>query len=162
MAITKAKKKEILEKVGDAVKGAQSVVFVNFNGLNVTDTTTLRAGLRNEGVGYTVAKKTLVNRVLDEANISGDKPVMEGELAIAYADDLLAPAREVYEFSKKHKENIAIVGGIFDGVYKSKEEMMEIALIPSMKTLRAQFVNIINSPIQGFAVALNAIAEKKA
>jgi ribosomal protein L10 len=39
--------------------------------------------------------------------------------------------------------------------------MESIALIPSQKTLYAQFVNIINSPIQGFVVALNAIAEKK-
>lgn len=162
MAITKAKKKEILEKVGDALNGSQSVVFVNFNGLTVNDTTALRADLRKEGVGYTVAKKTLVGRALDTLSVAGDRPTFDGELALAYADDLLAPAREVHEFSKKHKDNIAIVGGIFDGVYKSKDEMMEIALIPPLKTLRAQFVNIINSPIQGFAVALNAIAEKKA
>ncbi len=55
-----------------------------------------------------------------------------------------------------------ILGGVFDGVYKSKEEMTEIASIPSLQTLRGMFVNVINSPIQGLAVSLNQIAEKKA
>ena len=40
--------------------------------------------------------------------------------------------------------------------------MTEIALIPSRETLLAQFVNIINSPIQGFASVLDQIAEQKA
>jgi ribosomal protein L10 len=39
--------------------------------------------------------------------------------------------------------------------------MMAIALIPSQQTLYAQFVNVINSPIQGLVVALSKIAEKK-
>lgn len=161
MAITKEKKKEILEKVRTAVDGAQSVVFVNFNGLNVSDTTELRSVLRNEGVGYTVAKKTLIGRALDNKDIKGERPEFEGELAIAYGEDLLAPAREIHTFSKKHKDNIAILGGIFEGEYKSKDEMLAIATIPPLQTLRAQFVNVINSPIQGFVMAVNAIADKK-
>jgi ribosomal protein L10 len=40
-------------------------------------------------------------------------------------------------------------------------EMTEIATIPSKHTLYAQFVNVINSPIQGLAVSLSKIAEKK-
>ena len=43
----------------------------------------------------------------------------------------------------------------------SKEEMMAIALIPSQQTLYAQFVNVINSPIQGLVMALDAVAKKK-
>ncbi len=43
----------------------------------------------------------------------------------------------------------------------NKAEMMEIATIPSRETLLGMFVNVINSPIQGFVVALNSIAEKK-
>ena len=42
-----------------------------------------------------------------------------------------------------------------------KEEMTNIAMIPPMEVLRAQFVNLINSPIQQFVVALDQIAETK-
>ncbi len=162
MAITKDKKKEIVAKVKDAVDSADSVVFVNFHGVGVLDTTELRKNLRDEGIGYTVAKKTLIKRVLEESKTDGIVPSLDGELAIAYGKDLIAPARGVYEFQKEHKDSVAILGGIFEGRYMNKEEMMDIAAIPSTPVLYGQFVNLINSPIQQFVSALGQIAEKRA
>lgn len=161
MPISKSKKKEIIEKVSDFMKDAKSVVFFNFKGFNVKNTIEMRRKLRESKVGYMVAKKTLAKRVFDDVKITGEMPKIVGETAMAYSADLVAPAREVYNFQKKYKENLSIVGGIFDGKYVTKEEMMAIALIPSQQTLYAQFVNVINSPIQGLVMALDAIAKKK-
>ena len=161
MPISKGKKKEIVEKVSGLLKDSKSVVFFNFKAFNVKSTIEMRRALREAKVGYLVAKKTLAKRAFDEAKISGEIPAMFGETAMAYSADLIAPAREVFNFQKKYKDNLAIVGGIFDGKYMSKEEMMAIALIPSQQTLYAQFVNVINSPIQGLVMALDAIAKKK-
>ena len=61
---------------------------------------------------------------------------------------------------KKLDGKVSIIGGIFDGEYKSQAEMLSIASIPSLQVLRGMFVNVINSPIQRFAIALNAIASK--
>lgn len=162
MAITKEKKVEIISSLTDVIKKSLSLVFVNFHGLSVSNTTALRSKLREDSVGYMVAKKTLVKKVLGDSKIDGDIPVLSGELALAYGEDLITPAREVYEFQKAHKGNITILGGVFEGVYKNKEEMTEIASIPTPIVLRGMFVNVINSPIQGLVVALNAIAEKRA
>ncbi|MFA6339240.1 MAG: 50S ribosomal protein L10 [Candidatus Paceibacterota bacterium] len=161
MALTKQEKTEVIEKVNDALKDSASVVFVNFHGLSVKDATDVRRALRNSEVGYIVAKKTLAKRALDEKKVEGEMPELPGELAIAYGSDLIAPAREVYSFQKKLADKISIVGGIFEGKYMNKEQMMEIALIPSRQTLYAQFVNLINSPIQGLVIALDAIANSK-
>jgi len=109
-----------------------------------------------------VAKKTLIKRTLSEAGIKGEFPELNGEIAIAYGTDLTAPAREINEFVKKFKDNIAIAGGIFEGRYMDKTEMAEIASIPPLKTLYGMFVNIINSPIQRCAIALDQIARSKA
>lgn len=161
MAKTKEQKTEVIEKLTEAVKNAGSVVFVNFHGLGVTDTNEMRSALKEDDVKYFVAKKTLTNRVLENAGIEGEIPTFEGELAVAWGDDQVAPARGVQEFVKKHKEQLSILGGIFEGKFMDKEEMTVIASIPSMKTLYAQFANVINSPISGLVVALGQIAEKK-
>jgi len=161
MALTKDKKKEVVEKVSDAVKKSKSVVFVNFHKLTVAKATKLRRALREAGVGYTVAKKTLARIALNNAKVEGTMPALDGEIAFAYSEDLTAPAREVYKFQKEFKEGLSIVGGVFDGKYMDKVAMMEIASIPPTQVLRGQFVNIINSPIQGLVMALNAIAGKK-
>lgn len=160
MAITKEKKQEILAKLDSIKQDADSIVFVNFNGLGVEDTNAMRAELKDRGVGYFVAKKTLLHRAFDDV-FTGEMPPLDGEISIAYSDDPMAPAQNIKEFAAKHKDKLSIEGGIFQGVYKNKEEMTEIASIPGLDTLRGMFVNVINSPIQGLAVSLNQIAEKK-
>lgn len=162
MALTKTKKVEVLKKVEDILKASTSVVFVHFKGLKVKDTTALRKNLREQGVGLTVAKKTLMNRAFTNHNVEGTAPVLDGEIAIAYGNDAVAPAREVANFAKKFKDNLSIVGGIFEGKFAAGEFMREVAAIPPTQTLRGMFVNVINSPIQGMVIALNEYAKKKA
>ncbi len=160
MAITKDKKKSILEKL-DGIKNSESIVFVNFKGLPVSDTTAMRQELSKSAVSYYVAKKTLVKKAFTEAGIEGDMPNLEGELAVVYGNDATGPAREVFAFQKKFDGKISILGGIFEHKFMDKIQMEEVAKIPSMHVLRGMFVNVINSPIQGFAMAIKAIADKK-
>ncbi|OHA79785.1 MAG: 50S ribosomal protein L10 [Candidatus Yonathbacteria bacterium RIFCSPHIGHO2_01_FULL_44_41] len=163
MAITKQKKVELIASMKERLAGAKSVVFVNFKALSAAETKMLRRKLSVDKVGYFVTKKTLAKRVLGDLKAKGDIPELPGELAIAYGEDLLAPARETYAFqtTPRDKGSISIMGGIFDGEYKTKEEMMAIAMIPPLQVLRGMFVNIINSPIQRFAIAMGEIANSK-
>lgn len=162
MPISKDKKTDIFNNLKNVIKDSVSLVFVNFHGLPVSESSLMRKDLRSKGVSYIVAKKTLAKKALSENKISGDMPDMPGELGIVYGKDLLDPAHEIYEFQKKFDKKISIVGGVFEGGYKNQADMMTIAQIPGMKTLQAQFVNLINSPIQGFVMALDQIAKKKA
>jgi large subunit ribosomal protein L10 len=161
MPITLDKKKELVATLEKSLTGANSVVFVKFDKLKVADVNTLRRSLQAQKVGYQVAKKTLLKRALSTHGIKGELPEVPGQVAIAYSADLLASAREVFAFQKNHKENISIVGGVFEGKYMNAEEMMSIATIPPIETLRGMFVNLINSPIQRFAIALDQIAQAK-
>lgn len=161
MAITKAKKQEVSSKLSSALKDSATAVIVSFSGLSVEKNNLLRKQLKANDSDYFVAKKTLMKRVMDALDISGDQPDLgEGMVAIAFGNDQMAPAREVYEFSKD-TDSMTILGGIFEGSFKSQEEMMTIATIPGMDTLRGMFANVINSPVQRFAVALDQVAQTK-
>lgn len=160
MAITKAKKETILAKLEGIKKDSDSIVFVKFKGVTVAETTAMRRKLREEGVGYFVAKKTLIGKAFEGA-FTGEAPTLDGEIAVAYSADAIAPAQNVKEFAKKYKEAVAIVGGVFQGVYKNKEEMTEIASIPPLQVLRGMFAQLINSPRQRFAVVLDKVAGTK-
>ncbi len=158
--LLKSKKTEIIKDLEGAIKGSETLVFVNFHGLKVNDETVLRRNLRQEGVSYKVSRKTLLARAL-KGKAEGEMPELTGEVAIAYADDQTTPAREIYNFQKTHKGMLGILGGIFEGKFINGERMMEIAMIPSREVLYAQFVNLINSPIQRLAVVLGQIAKSK-
>src|SRR5689334_18101864 len=100
MALTKQKKGEILSNLEKITKAAKSLVFVNFKSLPVSEQQNLRRALKTETVSYTVAKKTLIRKALESLKIEGSAPEMQGELAIAYGEDLVAPARGVFGFQK--------------------------------------------------------------
>ena len=162
MAISKDKKSEIVAKITDALKEASSIAFVGFTKLTVADASKMRKQLSQAGVRYFVAKKTLLRLALKGQGYEGDEPELPGEVAIAWTkDDIIAPARGVYEFGKKMKGALSLLGGVFEGAFIDAERMIAIATIPPMLVLRGMFVNVINSPIQGLVVALDKIREKK-
>ncbi len=171
MAITKQKKAEIIEKITDVVKNAASVVFVKFDKLSVARVNELRRNFREKGIRYLVVKKTLLKRVLGETERDGAVPNLSGEVALAYGDDLIEPAKGVAFFEKKFEGAVRALGGIFEKQYITKEEVVALAKIPSREILLGQLAVVLNAPIQNtvgvlhntmrsFVVALNQIAQK--
>ena len=163
MALTRTQKEGVVAKLKGIIEKAQTVVFVNFHGLEVADINEMRSNLREQGVGYMVAKKSLIRNAFGGSNVEGEVPALDGEVAIVYGEaDPVAPANGVAVFSKKHKECFSILGGMFEGRFVDKTEMERIAAIPPLPVLHGMFVNVINSPLQGLAMALSEIAKTKA
>lgn len=160
MALLKSQKAEMIKGIEEAHSKSQSVVFVNFHGLKVGDETRLRKELRDKGVGYKVSRKTLLAKALT-GKAEGEIPELTGEVAMAYADDALSPAREVYNFQKDNKVALGILGGIFEGKFVGKEMMMELATIPSREVLLSKIAFLLKSPIQRLAIAVNEVAKTK-
>ena len=150
-----------MDRLKEIAKGEGSRVFVNFHGLTVGEVTSIRHALHQEGIGYFVSKKTLARKVFNEAGVTGEFPELSGELAIAYGVDPIAPAREIQKFQKTFKEKLSILGGVFENRFVDAVEMKVVASIPTRQILYGQFVNLINSPIQGLVIALDGIANKK-
>jgi large subunit ribosomal protein L10 len=165
--LIKLKKEEIVKDLTHTIKESESLVFVNFHGLKVEDERVLRRGLQAEGVDYKVSRKTLLARALSGV-AEGEVPELAGEVSIAYSkggkggskDETVAP-REIYNFQKTHKDILSILGGIFEGKFVGADVMNELARIPSRSTLYGQLANLLNSPMQRFAVALNEVAKSR-
>ena len=49
--LQKSKKAEMIKELEGAIKNSQSLVFVNFHGLKVSDETVLRRELRDKEIG---------------------------------------------------------------------------------------------------------------
>jgi large subunit ribosomal protein L10 len=163
MAVTRQIKEKALEKANEIFEKSNSAVFVHFSAIEGEEVRDMRAKMKDAGVGYSVIKKTLIKNAAEASKVSGDIPMLNGEIALAYSDsDATAPARLVKEFAKATGDKVEIVGGFFEGKFQNKVQMTEIANIPSLDVLRGMFVNIINSPIQRTAVVLSEIAKTKA
>ena len=159
--LQKSKKEEMIKELEGAIKGSESLVFVNFHGLKVNDETVLRRDLRSGGVNYKVSRKTLLARAL-KGKAEGVVPELAGEVAIAYSKDAIAPAREIYNFQKTHKGILNILGGIFEGKFVGADRMMELAIIPAREVLLSKLAFLLKSPMARLAIALSEVVKKKA
>jgi len=150
----------MIKEVDKMIKNSESVVFVNFHGLNATEETSLCRDLRNKDVSYKVSRKPLLKRAL-AGKAEGVLPELNGEVAIVYGKDEIAPAAGVYNFQKTHKGLLNILGGIFEGKFVGPERMMEIATIPNREVLLSKLAFLLKSPIQRLTIAVSKITKKK-
>jgi large subunit ribosomal protein L10 len=158
--LQKSKKEKIIKDLEEAIKGSESLVFVNFHGLKVNDETMLRRDLRKEGVNYKVSRKTLLARAL-QGKAEGEIPALSGEVAIAYSKDQTSSPREIYNFQKAHQGILNILGGIFNGKFVNGAYMMELATIPSKEVLLSKLAFLFKSPMQRLALAVSEVAKTK-
>jgi large subunit ribosomal protein L10 len=137
------------------LKNAKGVVFANFQGLTVAQTENLRREARKEGVTVLAAKKTLVQRALEQAGLTGiDTSTFNGGIATFISLDEVAPARVVQTFAKKN-EVVKIFGGILENKFVDASMVKALSALPTKHELLSKMVGSLSAPISGF-VRVNA------
>ena len=153
-------KQPIVAEISENIKGAQSVVLVDYRGLTVEQDTRLRKELREAGIVYKVYKNTMMNFAFKGTDFEALAPYLEGPSAIAIStDDATAPARVIAEFAKKAK-NLEIKAGVVEGTVYDAAGIAEVAKIPSREELISRLLGSMQSPITNFARVMNQLAEK--
>ena len=153
-------KKQVVESLAAKMQTAAAGVLVKYEGIKVSEDTELRAALRKAGVDYTVMKNTLTGRACDIAGYGDMKQYLSGMTAIAMSqEDPLAPAKIMKQFADKIA-SFEIKAGFMDGEVIDASKVDELAKLPSKEGLLSMLLSVLNGPIRGLAVALNAIVEK--
>ena len=154
-------KQPIVQEISETIKDAQSLVVVDYRGLNVAEDTQLRKALREAGVTYKVYKNTLVSRAVEGTQFESLRDVLEGPNAFAIStEDATAPARIIAKFAKTAPK-LEMVSGVVEGNYYDKAGMEALANVPSREELLGKLLGSIQSPIANLARVLNQIAESK-
>jgi len=157
--ILAAKKQVVADLVAD-FKDAKTFVFVASRGLTVEQDTNMRRELRNGNVKFQVIKNTVLRLVFKELGIEGLDEIFEGPTAVAYSDDIVAPAKIIAKFAEDF-EPLEIKGGIIDGKAASIDEVVALSKVPDVETLYSQVVYGLLFPFTKLAMLVKAVAEKK-
>ena len=144
----------------EKLNGAGAGVIVDYSGISVADDTALRRKLREAGVDYAVVKNTMLKRAAEAAELNGLDDVLEGTTALALSNDYVAAAKILCEYAEG-KDNFKVKAGFMDGEVIDASKVVELSKLPSKEGLLSMLLSVLNGPIRGLAVALNAIAEKE-
>ncbi|MGI6348033.1 MAG: 50S ribosomal protein L10 [Patescibacteria group bacterium] len=174
MAKNKIQKQEIVRDLEEKIKKSKSIILTSFDGLGVKDNEELRNSLRQENGEYYVSKKTLLDLALKSNKINDlDVKGLDGKVAVVFAyEDQVSPAKVIFNFRKNNEGKIDFLGGVLDGKVISKEEVENLATLPSRSELLAKMVGSLNAPVSGLVnvlagnlralvTALKAIADNK-
>ena len=153
-------KQPVVQAIADDIKGATSVVLVDYRGLTVAQDTEMRKQLREAGVIYKVCKNTMMKRAFEGTEFAALDEHLEGPSAIAISkDDATAPARILCKFAKDAKA-LELKAGVVEGTVYDVAALTELAQIPSREVLLSRLLGSMQSPIANLARVLNQIAEK--
>ncbi|CAO1610114.1 MULTISPECIES: 50S ribosomal protein L10 [Brochothrix] len=154
-------KKGLVSEIQTKLENSVSTIVVDYRGLTVEQVTELRKQLREAGVELKVLKNGLVRRAATAANYEGLNEVLTGPNAIAFSnDDVVAPAKILYDFAKVN-EALEIKAGVIEGNVVSAEEINTIASLPSREGLLSMLVSVLQAPMRNFAMLTKAVAEQK-
>lgn len=161
MAIDKNAKLATYAEIKEKLSNAKAFVILDYTGVTVEEVTALRASCRENNVDYKVYKNTLVARACKELNIEGFDEYLNGTNAFAFStEDVVAPAKMIYEFGKK-TEKCPIKCGYMEGKFMSAAEEEALAKLPGKDALIVKLIWTLQGNVRNLAYALNAIKEQK-
>ncbi len=153
-------KAQAVTALAEKFKAAATVVAFDYPGLTVDQFTKLRTQLREAGCEVTVYKNNISRRASVEAGFDQLADTFYGAKAIAMSlDDVVAPAKIIYDFSKENKA-VQIQAGIIEGRVADVTQMTALANTPSRETLLTMLAVGMLMPIRELAIGLNMISSE--
>jgi large subunit ribosomal protein L10 len=140
---------------------AKSAVVLGFKGLTVDKDTAFRKQVRDGKAQYRVAKNTLLRLAVKETAFESLSEQFKGATAVATTEhDVVALAKAVSNFLKDNP-GANLKGAILDGKAVTPGEFKAIAELPSREVLIGKLLYLMQYPIAGLAVAMEAIRKQK-
>jgi len=162
MAVSKAKKKEQVEKLGGDLKNVSNLVVATYTKMTVAQDYELRKALRSTGAKYQVVKNTLAERASKGTRVEEVLKNLSGVNSIAYTTgDPVALAKALSKYAKDNPE-FTFKAGVVEGRVITISEIQALATMPSKEEIYSKLLFLLNAPAQRLVTAMNAVGRNLA
>ena len=156
-----AAKTETVKEISEKAKKSQTIIVCEYRGLTVAQIQEVRRALHKEKAEMNVYKNSLVERAVDELGYNDLNSVLTGPNAIVFSEDVIAGAKVIAKYAKRHKDILVVKGGIVEGKFVDAQGMLEVAKLPGKEGLLSMFLSCLQAPVRSFACAVKAVADAK-
>lgn len=162
MAVTKARKREQVEKLSADLKGVSNAIVTTYSKMTVTQDYELRKALRGVGAKYQVVKNTLAELAAKGTKVEEGLKNLTGVTSIAYTTgDPVAMAKALTKYAKDTPEFTFKIG-VVEGRVISIKEIEALASMPSKEEIHSKLLFLINAPAQRLVTVMNAVGRNLA
>jgi large subunit ribosomal protein L10 len=162
MPVTKARKKEQVEKLSSELKNVSNAVVATYSKMTVAQDYELRKALRGAGAKYQVVKNTLAELAAKGTKVEGALKDLAGVTSIAYTTgDPVAMAKALTKYAKDTPEFTFKIG-VVEGRVINLKEIEALATMPSKEELYSKLLFLLNAPAQRLVTAMGAVGRNLA
>ncbi len=152
--MSKRVKNLITAELEKKFRGADSLVVINYTGIDATTANHVRAGLRAKKVKMTVIRNAMALKALANAGFKEAKSLITGTNAIVYGgESIVNVVKELVEQSKKVNK-LVIKGAIVEGKLLDAPAAAALAKFPTRKELNAIILGQAVSPARQLAAQI--------
>jgi len=153
--LDRTEKREFVTSLATVFAETSAVVVTLNKGLTVAEVTNLRRRMREAGATFRVAKNRLATLALDGTRFEGLKPLLKGPTALAWSRDPVAVAKTAIEFARTN-DRFVVLGGAIPGQMLDVAGIKALSELPSLETLRAGLLGMLQTPATRIASILQA------
>jgi large subunit ribosomal protein L10 len=159
--LDRTEKREFVAGLNAALAEVSMVVVTQNRGLSVAEATDLRRRMRAAGATFKVAKNRLAHLAVDGTRFADLKPMLKGPTALAWSKDPVAVAKAAVDFAKAN-EKLVLIGGALGTQTLTADGVRTLAELPSLETLRARLLGMLQTPATRLAGVVQAPASQLA
>ncbi len=154
--MNREEKAAVISEFAGGIGQATNAFLIEFKGITVPQVTELRKQVRETNSDYVVVKNTLALIAVKDSPLKALEKEFSGPTAVAYnRTDAVALAKALTKFAKDVPA-ITFKGAMLNGQIVPASQIQAIANLPSREELISKLLYLMQHPIRGLAVVLNA------
>jgi large subunit ribosomal protein L10 len=154
--MNRTEKAQAISELNEGIGNATNAFLMSFKGITVPQVTELRRQVRETGSEYLVVKNTLALIAVKDSPLVALKDQFSGETAVAFnKTDAVLLAKALTKFAKD-VPTVTFKGAMLNGQIVPATQIQAIAALPSRDELLSKLLYLMQHPIRGLAIVLNA------
>jgi large subunit ribosomal protein L10 len=157
--MNKQQKSEVINFLAEEFKGSQAIVVCDYRGTTHKELEELRKLAKENGAKVQVAKNTLVNVAIKNAEL--EEIELTGTNIFLWSEDQISACKVADKFASGLKDKFEIKTGIVEGKAADLATIMAFAKLPSRDELLGMLAATWMAPVTNFTIGLDALRKKK-
>jgi large subunit ribosomal protein L10 len=146
LAITKARKDELVEQYVGLLENSQGLVITEYRGLTVSQFDNVRKKMRDIGSKYVVTKNTLFKIALEKVGMPVPEDLLNGPVAVGFALENFPGTVKAILDSRKDIELLLSKGAVTPKSIYQADSLKDLSELPSLDESRAMLAAMVVQP----------------
>jgi large subunit ribosomal protein L10 len=155
----RAEKQYLIAEIESHLKKSDYLILANFTGVNVADVADLRGKLAAEKAEFHVVKNSSLRVAAKALGLPGIDGALVGPTAVIVGGKNSAGVAKILKQYFKEKQKLEVKAGVLSKRLITPQQVGQLADLPSLDILRAQFLGLLNQPASLFVRVINGVPQ---